>query len=105
MARRRFQKGRLFLRGKRTPQWVGRWREDVIMPDGSVWRIEKSTILGTKAEFPTRRLAARRLEVLLARINAPSYRPVRVATLRAFAERWKSWLSKSRLRDTRWSPT
>ena len=89
MARKRFQKGRLFLRGKRTPQWVGRWREDVIMPDGSVRRIEKSTILGTKAEFPTRRLAARRLEVLLARINAPSYRPVRVATLRAFAERWK----------------
>jgi integrase len=89
MARRRFQKGRLFLRGKRTPQWVGRWREDVITPDGSVRRIEKSMILGTKAEFPTRRLAARRLEVLLARINAPSYRPVRVATLRAFAERWK----------------
>jgi hypothetical protein len=54
-----------------------------------VKRIEKSTILGTKAELPTRRLAARRLEVLLARVNAPSYRPVRVATLNAFAERWK----------------
>jgi integrase len=89
MARRRFQKGRLLLRGKRTPQWVGRWREDVITPDGSVRRIEKSTILGLKAELPTRRLAARRLEVLLARVNAPSYRPVRVATLNAFAERWK----------------
>jgi integrase len=89
MARRRFQKGRLLLRGKRTPQWIGRWREDVITPDGSVRRIEKSTILGTKAELPTRRLAARRLEVLLARVNAPGYRPVRVATLDAFAERWK----------------
>lgn len=31
----------------------------------------------------------RRLEVLLARVNAPNYRPVRVATLNAFAERWK----------------
>jgi integrase len=89
MARRRFQKGRLLLRGKRTPQWIGRWREDVVTPDGSVRRIEKSTILGTKAELPTRRLAARRLEECLARVNAASYRPVRVATLNAFAERWK----------------
>jgi integrase len=89
MARRRFQKGRLLLRGKRTPQWIGRWREDVITPDGSVRRIEKSTILGTKAELPTRRLAARRLDEFLARVNAASYRPVRVATLNAFAERWK----------------
>jgi integrase len=89
MARRRFQRGRLFLSGKRTPQWIGRWREDVITPDGSVRRIEKSTILGTKAELPTRRLATRRLEVLLARVNAPGYRPVRIATLNAFAERWR----------------
>lgn len=89
MARRRFQKGRLLLQGKRTPKWVARWREDVVTPEGLVKRIEKSTILGTKAELPTRRLAARRLEVLLARVNAPSYRPVRVATLNAFAERWK----------------
>ena len=64
-------------------------KEDVVTPEGLVKRIEKSTILGTKAELPTRRLAARRLEVLLARVNAPSYRPVRVATLNAFAERWK----------------
>jgi integrase len=89
MARKRFQKGRLLLRGKRTPQWIGRWREDVITPDGSVRRIEKSTILGTKAELPTRRLAARRLDESLARVNAASYRPVRVATLNAFAGRWK----------------
>ena len=44
MAGRRFQKGRLFLRGKKTPQWIGRWREDIITPDGSVTRIEKSAI-------------------------------------------------------------
>ena len=30
MARRRYQKGRVFLRGKKNPVWVGRWREDVI---------------------------------------------------------------------------
>jgi integrase len=101
MARRRFQKGRLFLRGKKTPQWIGRWREDTITPDGSVKRIEKSAILGTKAELPTRRLAARRLELLLSRVNAPDYRPVRVATLTAFAERWKLEVLPQRKPSTR----
>lgn len=89
LARRRYQKGRLFLRGK-NPVWVGRWREDVINPDGSITRVEKSSILGTKAELPTRRLAARRMEVLVGRINDPRYRPVRVATLGEFAERWRT---------------
>jgi integrase len=101
MARRRFQKGRLFLRGVRTPQWVGRWREDTITPDGSVTRVEKSVVLGTKAELPTRRLAARRLELILSRINAPGYRPVRVATLAAFAERWRLEVLAQRKPSTR----
>src|SRR5712692_6279032 len=30
MARRRYQRGRVFLRGKKKRVWVGRWREDVI---------------------------------------------------------------------------
>jgi len=30
MARRRYQRGSVFLRGKRHPAWFGRWREDVI---------------------------------------------------------------------------
>ena len=34
MARRRYQKGRVVLRGKANPVWVGRWREDVIGADG-----------------------------------------------------------------------
>ncbi len=89
MARRRYQKGRVLLRGKKSQVWVGRWREDVVNAEGSVKRVEKSVILGRKVEIPTRRLAMRRLELLLDRVNAPSYRPVRVATLGAFAERWK----------------
>ncbi len=100
MARRRYQKGRLFLRGKRTPVWVGRWREDIITADGSVKRIEKSTVLGSKAELPTRRLAARKLELLLARINAPSYRPGRVATLAEFGERWQAEVLSQRKAST-----
>jgi integrase len=89
MARRRYQKGRVILRGKANPVWVGRYREDVIGEDGEVHRPERSVILGLKSEIPTQRLALRRLEILLARINAPDYRPGRISTLTEFAERWK----------------
>lgn len=89
MARRRYQKGRVFLRGKTHPVWVGRWREDVIREDASVERIERSTVLGPKSEMPTERLARRRLDLLLCRINSPDYRPGRIATLGEFAVRWK----------------
>src|SRR5262249_45180772 len=81
MARRRYQKGRVFQRGKANPVWVGRWREDVIGADGVTRRKERSAILGSKSAIPTKRLAIRRLETLLSRINAPDYRPVRIATL------------------------
>jgi len=101
MARRRYQKGRLFLRGKKSLVWIARWREDFIGADGSVKRINKSAVLGSKAELPTRRLAARRLELLLARINAPSYRPGRVATLAEFAIRWRAEVLAQRKPSTR----
>jgi integrase len=68
---------------------VGRWREDVIGTDGVTRCIERSEILGSKSEIPTQRLALRRLEVLLSRVNARDYRPSRMATLAEFAERWK----------------
>ena len=42
MARRRYQKGRVILRGKVNSVWVGRWREDVIGADGVTRRIEPS---------------------------------------------------------------
>ena len=40
-------------------------------------------------EYPTQRLARRRLETLLAEVNAPDYRPRRIATLAEFVERWR----------------
>src|SRR6266850_7600406 len=88
LARKRFQKGTLFLRGK-NPVWVGRYREDVIGADGQVRRERKAIVLGTKREYPTKRLAERRMDMLLARINDYSYRPGRVSTLGEFAERWR----------------
>src|ERR1700722_18465218 len=88
MARRRFQKGRIFLRGKKTPVWVRRWREDVIGEDGKVRRVERSEILASKRELPTKRLAERVLEERMGRINSPGYRPVRIGTVEEFSERW-----------------
>jgi hypothetical protein len=36
LARRRYQKGTLILRGKRDKVWVGRWLEDELQPDGTI---------------------------------------------------------------------
>ena len=88
MARRRFQRGQLVLRGKRSPVWVGRYREDIIR-DGKIQRLEKWVILGTKTDYPTRKLALRALEDLLTDINNLSYRPRPVAQFSEFAKRWQ----------------
>jgi hypothetical protein len=87
MARKRFQHGQLILRGKRRPVWVGRWREDIIK-DGKVQRVEKWEILGTKQDYPTRKLALRALGDRLSNINQVAYRPRPVAKFDEFAEKW-----------------
>jgi len=86
LARRRFQKGSLFLRGSR---WVLRWREDVI-ENGVVRRIYRSEVLGDKSEYPTRRLALRAADDRLSVVNSPNYRARPTATFRQFAARWQS---------------
>ena len=90
MARRRYQQGRVFLRGKNPPKWIGRWREDILQEDGTVKRVERSVVLGTKTEIPTERLARRRLELMVAPINSPAYRPGRVACVVDFADKWRT---------------
>src|SRR5207249_10003348 len=52
VARRRYQSGCLFKRGKRRKVWIARWREDVIRPDGSLGRIQRSIVLGYSARSP-----------------------------------------------------
>src|SRR5947209_16404381 len=73
LARRRFQRGSLFVRGKERRVWIGRWREDVIEA-GQVRRVYRSEVIGTLAEFPTRKLAMRQLETWLSTVNDPRYR-------------------------------
>lgn len=86
MARKRYQRGHVYLDGS---NWKGRYREDVLTSQG-VRRIRREIILGSKRELPTKRLAERRMEVALARINGRDYRPGRVATFEEFIERWKT---------------
>jgi integrase len=89
LARRRFQKGSLFLRGVRRRVWVARWREDVIEAD-RVRRVYRSDVIGTLEEFPTRKLAERELQSRLSTVNDLSYRARPTATFVQFASRYEA---------------
>lgn len=80
MARTRYQRGRVFLEGKKKDKWAGRYREDLVEIDGKTRRGRRSVILGNNRELPTKRLAEGKMDAILARINDLSYRPGRVTT-------------------------
>jgi len=75
MARSQYQNGCLFVRGKRRKVWVARWREDVILADGSANRVMRSVVLGPVNEIAGRREARRLLDAHLSPINQGQYRP------------------------------
>src|SRR2546425_12261982 len=79
MARRRYQKGSLLPKNGLPTNglWVGRWREDVMQPDGTITRPYKWEVLGTIQDYPTRKLALRALEARLSTINRRTYRASR----------------------------
>jgi integrase len=85
LARRRYQRGSVELIGAK---WRGRWREDVVLADGTLKRVNKKKVLGTKEDFATKRLASRELEAILAPINSVQYRPTHQITFAEFARRW-----------------
>ncbi len=89
LARRRYQKGTVIKRGTREKVWVGRWLEDVILPDGTIKRVHKSEVLGSVKDYPTKRLAQRELDGRVAVVNSPNYRARPTATFTQLAERWK----------------
>jgi hypothetical protein len=75
MARSQYQHGCLFVRGKRRKMWVARWREEVILADGSAGRVMRSVVLGPVIEIGGRREARRLLDAHLNPINQGQYRP------------------------------
>jgi integrase len=91
VARRRYQTGCLFKRGKRRKVWVARWREDVLCEDGKVGRILRSVVLGSVADLPTRKDAQVRLDEELRGINQGTVRPESSMLFGTFAEeQWKT---------------
>lgn len=85
LARRRYQKGSVkFAKGK----YVGRWREDVVLSNGTVKRLNRKKVLGTKEDFKTKREAQRAMDLILSPINSLDYRPTHQITFAEFARRW-----------------
>jgi integrase len=86
VARRRYQAGCLFKRGKRRRVWVARWREDVLLEGGQLGRLQRSVVLGTVADLPTKRHALTKLEEQLRPVNQGTGRPEASMRFGAFAE-------------------
>jgi len=82
MARRRYQKGCLFKRGK---NWVLRYREDVLTPEERTARILRSIVLG---EFTNKKDARREADLRLMPFNSGSHRP---QTSLTFEDFWNNY--------------
>jgi integrase len=87
MARRRYQKGSLRKRGKRTPVWELQWWKDYIRDDGSIGRRRESLILGS-ASTTTKRQARKAAEEKPRALNQGKVSPHAILELRDFVERY-----------------
>lgn len=94
MARRRYQKGCLFKKGK---HWVLRYREDVLNPDGTAGRVHRSIVLGA---LRTRREAEKAADTYTRKINDGSHRPLATITLADF---WESYFEPEILPTLKYS--
>ena len=91
MARRLFQTGCLYKRGKRRKVWVARWREDVLLENGGVGRLHRAVVIGSLADLPTKRHAQVRLEEKLRAVNQGTIKPESSMRFGVFAEEhWKT---------------
>lgn len=88
MARRRYQLGRIVVRGTKRPTFVGRWREDVIEGDQLI-RVERSVVLGLVSELKTKKNAQRAFQPFLDRVNSLDYRPAKFGKFSELAEVWE----------------
>lgn len=66
---RRYQRGCVFKRGKREKVWIGRWREDIVNPDGKPERIQHSVLLGPVSVITSKHDAQMMLEDRLRQLN------------------------------------
>ncbi len=89
MAQRRYQSGHLFVRGKRRKNWIARWWENVIRPDGTLGRVQRSEVLGPVSEL-SKREARKLLEARLRPLNQGRCRPQSIVTFERFVQ--DKWL-------------
>jgi len=90
MARRRYQDGCLFIRGKKKKKWVARWREDVIQPDNTIGRVMRSEVLGPVTKSFNQSAAREELEKKLRPINQGRQRPQASVSFEKFVrEQWE----------------
>lgn len=87
MARRRYQKGTLRLRGKRNEVWELLWREDYIKTDGTLGRRLISKVIGPVGDL-TRRQARKIADELLRPLNQGLVTPHSTITFREFIEQY-----------------
>lgn len=88
VARRRYQTGCLFIRGKRK-KWIARWRESMISSDGSIQEIQRSEVIGFCSEL-SKSKAQDLLCAKLRTINSGSHRPQSTMPFKKFVEEiWK----------------
>jgi integrase len=66
---------------------MGRWKEDVRLPNGSIARRKRSRVFGIVGQI-TEKQAKRQLEAILARVNDPGYAPESNSTFQALAQEW-----------------
>ena len=79
----RYQRGYVYLTGRKVKVWYGMFREDIQTPEGQVERRQRNVRLGTRAELPTWDAARKKLADLL---KTPS--PTEM-DFRELAERWQ----------------
>ena len=93
MPRRRFQKGRLVIRGVRNPQRCGIYREDVLQSDGTIRRVRRTVRLGPESKL-SERAAWARFQPYLDRVNSIAQAPrISGITLERFAAEWRSMIA------------
>jgi integrase len=87
--RRRFQKGTLIVRGKK-PVRCGVFREDVLQPNGTFERVQRTVVLGPVSSL-SERAAWKLFQPYLDRVNTAAKLPPKSGvTFRAFVEEWRT---------------
>jgi integrase len=101
MARRRYQEGYLFIRGKRKKQWVARWREDVMGEDGRLERVQRTVVIGAVSEL-SKRAALNELKKRLGPMNEGMHRAQATITFGKFAQKWEEAILPTYRASTRY---